>query len=66
MNRRFCLLVLIAGGLLGVAKAQSPPPPQPVPVIDGGLGRCSLDLTITDDFPQAQAIVIISAVPEAP
>jgi len=28
--------------------------------------RAQIDLTITDDFPQAQAIVIISAVPEAP
>lgn len=26
--------------------------------------RAQIDLTITDDFPQAQAIVIISAVPE--
>jgi holo-[acyl-carrier protein] synthase len=26
--------------------------------------RTQIDLTITDDFPQAQAIVIISAVPE--
>ena len=28
--------------------------------------RAQIDLTITDDFPLAQAIVIISAVPEAP
>ena len=28
--------------------------------------QARIDLTITDDFPQAQAIVIISAVPEAP
>jgi holo-[acyl-carrier protein] synthase len=28
--------------------------------------RAQIDLTITDDFPQAQAIVIISAVPAAP
>jgi holo-[acyl-carrier protein] synthase len=28
--------------------------------------RAQIDLTITDDFPQAQAIVIISAVPQAP
>ncbi|HZF36573.1 MAG TPA: holo-ACP synthase [Candidatus Angelobacter sp.] len=28
--------------------------------------RAQIDLTITDDFPQAQAIVIISAEPEAP
>ena len=28
--------------------------------------RAQIDLTITDDFPQAQAIVIISAVPVAP
>ena len=28
--------------------------------------RAQIDLTITDDFPQAQAIVIISAVPELP
>ena len=28
--------------------------------------RAQIDLSITDDFPQAQAIVIISAVPEAP
>ena len=27
--------------------------------------RAQIDLTITDDFPQAQAIVIISAVPDA-
>jgi holo-[acyl-carrier protein] synthase len=27
--------------------------------------RAQIDLTITDDFPQAQAIVVISAVPEA-
>ena len=27
--------------------------------------RAQIDLTITDDFPQAQAIVIISAVPTA-
>jgi len=28
--------------------------------------RAQIDLTITDDFPQAQAIVIISAVPKMP
>jgi holo-[acyl-carrier protein] synthase len=28
--------------------------------------RAQIDLTITDDFPQAQAIVIISALPEPP
>ena len=28
--------------------------------------RAQIDLTITDDFPQAQAIVIISAIPHAP
>jgi holo-[acyl-carrier protein] synthase len=28
--------------------------------------RAQIDLTITDDFPQAQAIVIISAVPAVP
>jgi len=28
--------------------------------------RAQIDLTITDDFPQAQAIVIISAVPDKP
>jgi holo-[acyl-carrier protein] synthase len=27
--------------------------------------RAQIDLTLTDDYPQAQAIVIISAVPES-
>jgi holo-[acyl-carrier protein] synthase len=53
------------------------PSGKPTLVLTGGAAEClaaitppgmraQIDLTITDDFPQAQAIVIISAVPEAP
>ncbi len=43
-----CIAILLSVGALS-ARAQTPPPskPQPVPSIDGGLGSCSLELTIT-------------------
>lgn len=52
MNRTsnvLCGLVLVAGGLLTAARAQAnqTPPAQPVPAIDGGIGPCSLELTVT-------------------
>lgn len=71
----WCSLVLVVGGLPTAALAQSaPPPPQPIPVpsatspavttpsittIDGGLGRCSLELTVTtaDGKPASSASV---------
>ncbi|HTO82541.1 MAG TPA: holo-ACP synthase [Methylomirabilota bacterium] len=43
----------LTGGAAARLKAMTPP----------GM-RAQIDLTITDDFPQAQAIVIISAVPD--
>ena len=58
MNRKYCLFLLIAGGLLAVAKAQAPSASQPIPVIDGGLGRCSLELTITADGKPAAAATV--------
>ena len=58
------VIVVVAGGLLPAAVAQSnqtPPaqPPQSVPTIDGGLGRCSLEVTIIapDGKPAAAATV---------
>jgi hypothetical protein len=50
-----CGLILVAGALLTGAPAQSTPPPQPVPSIDGGLGACSLELTVTADGRPAAA-----------
>ena len=49
-------LVLVAAALTA-ASAQSTPPPaaQPVPAIDGGLGPCSLELTVTADGSPAAA-----------
>lgn len=50
----------MAGGLLSTAPAQSnQTAAQPVPAIDGGLSRCSLELTITtpDGKPAAAASV---------
>jgi hypothetical protein len=58
MNRKCCILLLIAGGICTTAKAQSPAAPQPVPVIDGGLGRCSLELTVTADSKPAAAAIV--------
>jgi hypothetical protein len=60
MNRTsnvLCCLVLVAGSL--PALAQSTPPAQSVPVIDGGVGPCSLELTVTtaDGKPAAAASV---------
>ena len=53
--------LILASGLLTTAPAQSnqTPPAQPVPTIDGGLGRCSLELTVTtaDGKPAAAASV---------
>ena len=55
------LILILASGLLTTAPAQSnqTPPAQPVPTIDGGLGRCSLELTVTtaDGKPAAAASV---------
>ena len=45
--------LLLTGGAAARLKEMTPP----------GM-RAQIDLTITDDFPQAQAIVIISAVPD--
>jgi hypothetical protein len=60
-SRLYCYFVLVAGGLVAVAASQSnpTPPPQPVPAIDGGLGRCSLELTVTtpDGKPASAASV---------
>ena len=54
LNQMFCV-VLLLGGLRSASSAQSSPQTpiqatpatQPVPAIDGGLGRCSLELSIT-------------------
>lgn len=60
-SRLLCTLALVTGGFLAAAAAQSgsTPPSQPVPAIDGGLGRCSLELSITtqDGKPAAAAKV---------
>jgi len=58
MNRKCRILLLMAAGICTGASAQSPPAPQPVPVIDGGLGRRSLELTITADGKPAAAAVV--------
>jgi hypothetical protein len=59
-SRQLSYLIL-ASGLLTTAPAQSnqTPPAQPVPTIDGGIGRCSLELTVTapDGKPAAAAKV---------
>ena len=46
MNRILCVLcsTLIAAPLL--SRAQAPAPDEKVPIIDGGAGRCSLELTV--------------------
>jgi hypothetical protein len=48
---RFVLLLLSLTGLAGAALTQTgsaPVDPKAVPVIDGGIGPCSADFTITD------------------
>jgi hypothetical protein len=61
ITSRYVSWLILAGGLFTGAWAQSnpTPPAQPVPVIDGGLGRCSLELSITtaDGKPAAAANV---------
>jgi hypothetical protein len=60
-----CLVLVATVGLLPYALAQSAQPTpatpaaQAVPVIDGGIGRCSLELTVTtpDGKPAAAAKV---------
>jgi hypothetical protein len=61
-SRRLSYLVIVmAGGLLTTTAAQSKqtPPAQPVPTIDGGIGPCSAELTVTtaDGKPAAAASV---------
>jgi hypothetical protein len=53
------ILLLTVCGLVIAAGAQSNVPPQPVPIIDGGLGRCSVELAImnADGKPVASASV---------
>jgi hypothetical protein len=55
------LVIVMAGGLLTTTAAQSnqTPPAQPVPTIDGGIGPCSFELTVTtaDGKPAAAASV---------
>jgi hypothetical protein len=50
--REFDLRLCLALTLCGCALAQTTPPQQPdpkaVPVLDGGIGPCSADFTITD------------------
>jgi len=44
-----CLAALAVLGIALAASAQSPAPdPKSVPAIDGGIGSCSADFTITD------------------
>ena len=64
MNRissTLCGLILFSAALLPAVAAQSnqTSPAQPVPAIDGGLGPCSLELTVTnaDGKPAAAASV---------
>jgi len=63
-SRQLSWLILVSGlasGLLTSAPAQSnqTPPAQPVPTIDGAVGPCSLELTVTtvDGKPAAAASV---------
>jgi hypothetical protein len=63
MNRpsRALWYLSLAAGVFTTAVAQSNPAPstQPVPSIDGGIGRCSLELTVSapDGKPAAAANV---------
>lgn len=62
MNRTsnvLCCLALVVGSLPTLAQSSQTPPAQPVPVIDGGVGPCSLELTVTlaDGKPAAAASV---------
>lgn len=54
-------VLVLASGFFATASAQSTSsaPAQPVPAIDGGLGRCSLELTVTaaDGKPAYAAVV---------
>jgi hypothetical protein len=60
-SHQSCWFVLVVSGLLTVSSAQSnqAPPAQAVPVIDGSIGPCSLELTVTtaDGKPAAAANV---------
>lgn len=55
------LIFVLAGGLLisGAAQSNQTPSAQPVPTIDGGVGPCSLELSVTtaDGKPAAAASV---------
>jgi hypothetical protein len=55
----FCLLLATIALTAASAQSTPPPPAQPVPAIDGGLGSCSLELTVTtaDGTPAAAASV---------
>lgn len=61
MNRtasKLFFVVLLLSGWQAASQA-TPETPQPVPAIDGGLGRCSLELTVTtpDGKPAGAAMV---------
>jgi len=52
MNRTWrglCFLLVFAGAAVLLPAQSNPPapPPQKIPVIDGGIGPCSVELTVT-------------------
>jgi hypothetical protein len=59
MNRLHCVLFFTVAALSLLSEAQTPVPSETVPVIQGGVGRCSLDLTVlgADAKPVYAAIV---------
>ena len=48
MNARTAVVTLILATTLCSAQSSSQPDPKSVPVIDGALGPCSADFTVTD------------------
>lgn len=48
MNARTAVVILILATTLCSAQSSSQPDPKAVPVIDGGLGPCSAEFTVTD------------------
>jgi hypothetical protein len=49
MNRMFCVAyaVVLAAGFVTAQSNDATPTPEKIPVMDGGAGPCSLELTIT-------------------
>lgn len=59
VSKLFFVVLLLSGWQAASQATPESPPAQPVPAINGGLGRCSLELTVTtpDGKPAGAATV---------